>query len=241
MRMFGYMLPEGLLDGRPRWDVKLVPAPADSERAVEIPWAASAVAVCFGLWLDVGYAYADPRYWRAISTKTLRRHLRYGYGLDLVSPQHQDPLPIHVVGDVVEYNFRTLPRFDLITCISTLEHVGCDNRKYHPTACRRDEPFELQKRAMRQLLTALTRRGRLLITLPYGAFQDHGWFLQYDALMVQTLTHVAALVGRRLISERYYQLTPEGWRRANAERLGVLGYRSEEERASAVALLEFGP
>jgi hypothetical protein len=228
------------MSGRPSWDVDLVPDPTDSERAVEIPWVASAIASCFGLWLDVGYVHAESRYWEAIQTGDWRRLLRYGYGFDIAEPQHKDPLPAHVVGDVIEYDFRVLPRFDLITCVSTLEHVGCDNTLYLAGAVRRDQPFALQKRALQQQLSALTHRGRLLLTLPYGAFQDHGWFLQYDAEMVQALTEVAARDGKQLTTERYYQLADEGWRRASCEGLKAVSYRSEEGRAAAVALLEFG-
>jgi hypothetical protein len=240
VRVAGYLLPRQFMSGRPSWNTDLVPAPTDSERAVEIPWVASAVASCFGLWLDVGYVYAEPRYWEAIPTADWRRLLRYGYGFDLIEPGHSVPLPVHVVGDVVDYDFGALPRFDLITCMSMLEHVGCDNTLYHIDAVRRSQPFTLQRRALQHLLSALTRRGRLLLTLPYGTFQDHGWFLQYDAHMVQTLTKTAAQAGKRLKAELYYQLTEDGWRRVSPKRLQTVKYRSEEGRAAAVTLLEFG-
>jgi len=239
IRPLGYVLPGRLLGGRRTWDAEFVPATAGTERDVEIPWAASAVAACFGLWLDVGYVHAEPRYWDAIVTPTWQRHLRYGYGLDLVPPQGQDALPVHVVGDVVTYDFRPLPRFDLITCISTLEHIGCDNTRYAPAASRDPAPPEQQERALRQLLAALTRRGRLLISVPYGAFEDHGWFLQYDAVMVHRLGTTARHAGRRLVSERYYRLRRDGWERAGPAELTACTYRSDEWRASSVALLEF--
>jgi hypothetical protein len=240
VRMAGYLLPKHFLRGAPYWNVDLVPTPADSERAVEIPWVASAISGCFGLWLDIGYVYAEPRYWEAVCTKDWRRLLRFGYGFDLAEPGHVDPLPMHVVGDVVNYDFAALPRFDLITCVSTLEHVGCDNTRYFADAVRCNHPFAVQRRALQQLLSALTRRGCLLLSLPYGAFQDHGWFLQYDAAMVQTLTEVAAQAGKQLTTELYYQLTDEGWQRVHHQGLEAVTYRSEEGRAAAVALLEFG-
>jgi hypothetical protein len=239
MRIAGYLLPRPVMNGHPSWNMDLVSTSTDSERAVEIPWVASAIASCFGLWLDVGYVYAEPRYWEAIPTMDWRRLLRYGYGFDLTEPGHSDPLPMHVVGDVVDYDFGALPCFDLITCISTLEHVGCDNTNYHINAVRRNQPFTLQRRALHQLLSALTRRGRLLVSLPYGVFQDHGWFLQYDADMVQTLIKMGAQAGRQLTTELYYQLTDEGWRRVKPEGLETVKYRSEEGRAAAVVLLEF--
>jgi hypothetical protein len=239
-RGLGYVRPRGWHNGSPRWAPDLVTLPQDSERAVEIPWAASGIANCVGLWLDIGYAHAERRYWESLPTKGWRRYLRYGYGFDLTEPRDPDPLPTHIIGDLLDYDMHTLPRFDLITCISTLEHLGCDNTLYHALAVRRENPFDLQQRVLRRLLTALTRRGTLLVTLPYGAFQDHGWFLQYDVGMVRRLGEVAADAGRGLRNELYYQLQSEGWRRVPPGGLEGVCYRPEEWRAAAVVFLEFG-
>ena len=231
--------PAGLA-GEPTWAPEFVPANIGTERDVEIPWVASAVTTCLGLWLDVGYAHAEPRYWSAITTRTWRRHFRYGYGLDMAPPMGTDSLPAHVVGDVAGFDFRQLPPFDLITCISTLEHIGCDNTRYVSGLHRGAAPFTQQERAFTRLLSALTRRGRLLVTVPYGVFEDHGWFLQYDAAKVRRLSAVADEAGRRLRAQSYYRLASAGWERVPPEGLSACTYREAEWRASAVALLEFG-
>ena len=234
------LLSRPLAGGMPVWTPDSVSMDAGTERDVEIPWVASAVTSCLGLWLDVGYAHAEPRYWEATGMRTWRRHLRYGYGLDLALPTGQDPLPAHIVGDVATYDLRHLPRFDLITCISTLEHIGCDNTRYVAGSDRDTAPFKRQLQAFRQLLSALTRRGRLLITVPYGAFEDHGWFLQYDAASVEQLSAVAEETGRPVRSQCFYRLGPRAWDRAEPGQLSECAYREAEWRASAVALLEFG-
>jgi hypothetical protein len=233
-------LPEALGGGVPTWAPESVPTATGTERDVEIPWVASAVTTCLGLWLDVGYAHAEPRYWDAIAPRTWRRHLRYGYGLDVAPPTGTDPLPAHVVGDVAGFDFRRLPPFDLITCISTLEHIGCDNTRYVSGFVRGAAPFKQQEQALTHLVSALTRRGRLLVTVPYGVFEDHGWFLQYDAASVRRLSTVAEEAGGTLRTQRYYRLAPGGWERVRPEPLSECTYRDAEWRASAVALLEFG-
>jgi hypothetical protein len=217
-----------------------VSAVTGTERDVEIPWVVSAVTTCLGVWLDVGYAHAEPRYWDALATLKWRRHLRYGYGLDLAPPAGSDPLPAHIVGDVAHYDIRGVSLFDLITCISTLEHIGCDNTRYGAGFSRDTAPLKRQEQALRHMLAALTRRGRLLVTVPYGAFEDHGWFLQYDAAIVERMAEVAAETGRRIRAQLYYRLVPGGWGQARPEDLAECAYRDAEWRASAVALLEFG-
>ena len=122
---------------RSEWDAELVPVPDDSERAVEIPWAASAIGSCAGLWLDIGYAYAEPRFWEAIPNDGWRRRLRYGFGLDVAPAQHVNTLDMELVGDILDYDLSSLPRFNLITCVSTLEHLGCDNTNYLEGIARR--------------------------------------------------------------------------------------------------------
>jgi hypothetical protein len=78
------------------------------------------------------------------------------------------------------------------------------------------------------------------VTVPYGVFEDHGWFLQYDAATVRRLSAVAEETGGTLRAQRYYQLTPGSWERVAPEALSECTYRDAEWRASAVALLEFG-
>jgi hypothetical protein len=126
------------------WNAELVPDASDSERCVEVPWTASAIANTAGLWMDVGYANAEPRYWEAVPADGFKAFFRYGYGLDLCSPKGTDPLAVHVIADLSQEDISPLPNFDLITCISTLEHVGCDNKIYHPDATRREKPFQIQ-------------------------------------------------------------------------------------------------
>ncbi len=222
------------------WSEAIVREAKDSERCVEIPWVASGIARSLGLWLDIGYAHAEPRYWESIPMRTLRRYLRYGFGLDIAEPTfEQHPLQIEVTSDLIKEDLYLLPEFSLITCISTLEHIGCDNRIYHAQAGREKDPFRIQKEVLTKLLFKLAPRGHLMLSLPFGKFQDHGWFLQYDAELLESLKAVAPRTGKKITFEKYYKLAPEGWVQCPREEMKDVAYRSEEYRAAGVVLLEF--
>lgn len=219
----------------------MFPSPNDSERAVEIPWAARAVAQSIGLWLDVGYAHAEPRYWKAIARAGrfgVRRFLRYGIGLDLVPPRG-DSLPMHVHADVVTLDPGEYPAFAMITCISTLEHVGCDNRAYGIPDAPIGEPERVQCQALVNMLGLLSRGGTLLVSVPFGVAEDHGWFIQYDSRRLGALRGAAARAQATLEAETIYaHCAGEGWRVVPAEKVADVRYR-EGQGAGAVALLTF--
>jgi len=65
--------------------------------------------------------------------------------------------------------------FDLVYCISTLEHVGRDNEVYDVDAAREQQGDEA---ALRELRRVLANDGRLLVSVPTGEHDDQGWQLQ---------------------------------------------------------------
>jgi hypothetical protein len=89
----------------------------------------------------IGYAFAEPRFWESIPDGGWRSRLSYGYGLDVARAQNPHRLDTEITGDVMEYDFGSLPKFSLITCVSTLEHIGCDNSLYLESMGRRDGPI----------------------------------------------------------------------------------------------------
>jgi SAM-dependent methyltransferase len=201
-------------------------APARSdERPIEIPW-------CLARYdgeprvLDVGYAFAEPAYLAglvALGTHEL-------VGVDLA--EAEVPGLRSVVADVRELPFRA-GSFDLILCISTLEHVGLDNTVYG-LAVEQDE--ETQERALLELHRVLAPRGRLLVTVPTGEDQNLGSQVQrrpdvWIALFEQS--------GFLVFEDELYELADDGWR-TTASVAGA-HYGERGPGASAVLCAELRP
>ena len=201
---------------------RLTAPPATEERLIEIPWVLSRYRGEPRV-LDVGYANANAAYLAALVEAVPAEVV----GLD--------PVPRDVPGfRGVAGDLRALPfdarSFDVAFCVSTIEHVGRDNRVYGADA-EQDEGGILQ--ALRELRRVTSR---ILLTVPTGATEDHGWFVQLDVGTWRQLFMEAAL---ELVDEEVYELTAGGWRASSDEAAG-LPYGERGPAASAVYCVELG-
>jgi len=121
--------------------------------------------------------------------------------------------------------------FDLIWCISSLEHVGMDNSAYVEGRAAREATPEA---ALSEMVRVLRPGGSLLITVPYGRYEDHGWFRNFDELRLQKLLDpVRPRIG---VTELYYEHTAAGgWSAADKRRLQSVRY-GDQDNAGAAAL-----
>lgn len=192
-------------------------APAGSdERPIEIPW-------CLARYrgeprvLDVGYAFAEPAHLAAL----LELGAGELVGVDLALADVPGLTP-------VQADVRSLPfadgSFDVVFCVSTLEHVGADNERYGLAA-----PPGGMDDALREL-----RRvgGRVLLTVPCGEPGDHGWFVQDDPDGWRARFHDAGFL---VFEDEVYELTADGWRSAPA--FDPAGVRYGERGPGAAAVL----
>lgn len=121
--------------------------------------------------------------------------------------------------------------FELVTCLSTLEHVGCDNTRYGgaPAESNGEAARAGAMKAMRSLLAP---GGRLLLTVPFGRDEHHGWFVQLDATMLEAAITAFSPAG----ATRSFYLHHDGWREATAAECADARYGSRG--AGAVACVE---
>jgi SAM-dependent methyltransferase len=194
--------------------------PGVDERAIEIPWALSRIGGARRV-LDVGSANAPAAYLAALLTAGIPELVF----ADVVEAD----LPGFVGADVRELPFPDAS-FDLALCISTLEHIGRDNRVYG--AAEECEGGEL---AALQELRRVNRR--LLVTIPTGDDEDHGWFVQREP---DAWNRLFLDAGLDVDEEEIYALGPDGWRAAGPD-FEPRGMRYGERGASAVLCAQLSP
>jgi SAM-dependent methyltransferase len=208
---------------RPRW---LQGPPGTDERVIEVPWVLSRLSGKRAL--EVGYAFAEPPYLAAL--------LQAGFdelvGVDLA--EADVPGLTSVQADVRELPFEN-GGFDLVLCVSTLEHVGADNSGYGLEA---EDDAGSRLTALRELRRVLAPGGRLLITVPCGEPGDYGWFHQDD---VRGWTRLFTRAGFFVEEQEAYELTEDGWRTAPELDPAGLRYGERGPAASAVLCAELSP
>src|SRR5262249_51979558 len=99
--------------------------------------------------------------------------------------------------------------FDEITCISTLEHIGMDNTMLYT----KDSRFAQNEQAdfiyvLREFYRLLKPSGRLLLSVPYGLYQNIGWMQQFDRQLLQQAIHA---FGGEVMQKDFYKYTADGW------------------------------
>ena len=184
--------------------------PRLDERVVEYPWVLSRLRTNTGPVLDAGSTFATHLVldlpWMQARTVVI-----YTLATDLVvhSPGVQ-----WVYGDLRALAIRDAS-FETLVCISTLEHVGMAQSfaysaaRPYPTA--RPEDCLPALREMRRILAP---GGRLLLTIPYGQCENHGWLQQFDEAGIRRLIQA---FGGEVAAEDYYAYAAEGWQRSSAD------------------------
>ena len=158
-------------------------------------------------------------------------------GIDIV-PANNTVRSIYahtVVGSIMKTDFHE-GAFDLIWCISALEHFGMDNSIY-------TDEFTLDKemdmKALEEMMRILQIGGTIYISVPFGKFEDHGWHRNYDKTRWEKLLAVVRSVAH--IDELFFKYSDErGWGVASSDELSNTGYLDHQNSGAsglAVALI----
>jgi len=176
-----------------------------SERCVEYPWLIAQLNERPGILLDAGSV------------------LNYDFLLDL--PVLRSKL-IHILTLAPEercfwrngvsylfHDLRNIPIrdnfYDTIVCISTLEHIGCDNSTFtgKDSDCEhRPQDFIV---AIQELCRVLKPGGSLFITVPFGVYSHLGVQQQFDRKMLSKVVEILAELGE--VTESFFLYSANGW------------------------------
>ena len=114
----------------------------------------------------------------------------------------------YVYGDIRDLPFED-QSFDHVTCLSTLEHIGLDNQSIYTSdqkyAENRPTDYLL---AIKELYRVLRPGGVLLLTVPFGVYDNIGFMQQFTPAMVDT---VVSACPWRQSAVTYYKYNKDGW------------------------------
>lgn len=123
----------------------------------------------------------------------------------------------YIFGDLREMPFKE-NQFHQVICQSTIEHVDMDNSIYGYDIKKNEnqnrKSYEYLK-VIDELIRVLGRNGKLLLTFPYGKFENHGFFQQFDEEMVSKILEKLTPAGKSSID--YIQYSANGWNFSDAD------------------------
>jgi SAM-dependent methyltransferase len=187
-----------------------------NERVVEIPWLLA--QGLRGRTLDAGSALNHEGYLDLILPAVDELHI-------VTLEPERASFPERRISYLYS-DLRTLPYrdgyFDTIVSVSTLEHVGMDNRGYGSAAEQAADAQRESEAAVRELRRALAPGGRLLLTVPYGVAEDHGGWRQFDR---DHLDRLIAAIEPHDVDLRVYRDVDGGWQLSDLEDAAGARYR----------------
>jgi SAM-dependent methyltransferase len=176
--------------------------------------------------LDVGHANSMMCHRDMVRSLPAPRNIT---GIDMAEPVF-DVSRLYaesVRGDICDTEFPD-ETFDLVWCISSLEHIGMDNSGYGES--RSDGATA--ERAIAEMARITRPGGSILVTVPYGKSEDHGWFRNFDFDSLQELLEGVREQGT--VHELYFAHSQAGgWSRSDAHELRGTGYLDQSNAGAA--------
>jgi Protein of unknown function (DUF1698) len=124
----------------------------------------------------------------------------------------------YIYADLRELPYRDR-FFDTVVSVSTVEHIGMDNTVYGVEQPTSSNPAGEARRALDELQRVGS--GRLLLTVPYGRREDHGWLRQFDRDDIEELCETVSGAA----STTVFRYTAAGWRRSDLTEASEMTYR----------------
>lgn len=187
------------------------------ERIVEYPWIFANLKKGKTVFLDAGSTF---NFDYLLSNELIENKDKYIYTFYPEDKSYNYKRISYVYGDLRDLPFKDT-FFEEIVCQSTIEHIDMDNSIYgydlkSTLDVVANKSYEYLK-VVEELLRVLKNGGQLLITFPYGKFENHGFFQQFDDEMLQKVFDLFEAKGT--IKSDYFKYEKEGWRYAERNEL----------------------
>ena len=102
--------------------------------------------------------------------------------------------------------------YDTVVCISTLEHIGADNRRFtREGTCEESRPGDFVL-AMREMCRVLKPFGQLFLTVPFGRYRDLGTQKVFDE---DLLEQAIAAFEPKEVTQTFFRYTRQSWQFAD--------------------------
>lgn len=114
----------------------------------------------------------------------------------------------YIYGDLRQTYFRD-SYFDFVVCISTLEHIGLNNQRFHAGQLNETAPCGSHLQGVQEFRRVLKPGGRCYITVPFGKRFRGRWHQVFDGDMIDDLLAAFAPASH---TETYFRHLPDaGW------------------------------
>jgi SAM-dependent methyltransferase len=127
------------------------------------------------------------------------------------NPNYNEKRISYVYGDLRRLPFKD-DYFDVVVSQSTIEHIDMNNSMYgyeiDYNKKEETKSFEFIE-AIKEMIRVLKPAGMLLITFPFGKFENHDFFQQFDKEMLEKLLNV--FQGNGTYKHDFFRYLPEGW------------------------------
>ena len=185
---------------------------AIDERIIEYPWLFANLPLSSTIILDAGSILNHELIAGTNLSEKRKIHIM------TLAPEGnnylQDQGVSYLYGDLREIPIKD-NYYDAVVCLSTLEHIGCDNSIYSNNKEHEEKALADFLKAIQEFRRVLKVGGSLFVTVPFGKYQFFGNFQQFDLNLLERAIH--GFGKAEVLKKDFYKYNSDGWQKADAQ------------------------